>query len=257
MSNQAGVVHGHDDEGHHHAHWDWSIFPFLASFGVMALALAFAFHFVYHSGLWAAVALGVGVVLVVGGVVGWTSEAMGHGEGLSYGAMGWFILAEAMIFVSFFVMYWFIRLQAPNWPPENTPHIDTTLPLIMTAVLVASSFTIHHAEGLLHHGDQAGSRLWVLMTMALGATFLGMSIYEWNHLIHGGFVPGTNTFSTSFFSITGFHGGHVIVGLSIFLAGLPAALRGQADLGFLRTAGLYWHFVDIIWFFVVSQIYFW
>ena len=251
----SAAAHGHDD--HHGGHWEWSVYPFLASIGIFALALAFSFHFVYHNGLGAAIALGIGVALVLAGVIGWTAEAMGHGEGLSYGAMGWFILAEAMIFVSFFVLYWFARLNAPSWPPENTPHIDTTLPLFMTAVLVASSFTIHHAEALLHDGNQAGARLWVLVTMVLGALFLGLSAYEWNHLLHGGFVPGTNIFSTAFFSITGFHGGHVIVGLSIFLAGLPALFRGEADLGFLRTAGLYWHFVDIIWFFVVSQIYFW
>jgi len=260
MSHDVGAAHAHHDAhhgDHHGGHWEWSVYPFLASMGIFALAVAFSFHFVYHSGLLAAITLGIGVVLCLAGIVGWTAEAMGHGEGLSYGAMGWFILAEAMIFVSFFAMYWFARLNAASWPPENTPHIDTTLPLIMTAVLVASSFTIHHAEALLHDGNQAGARTWVLITVVLGASFLGMSAYEWNHLIHGGFVPGTNIFSTAFFSITGFHGGHVIVGLSIFVAGLPALARGEADLGFLRTAGLYWHFVDIIWFFVVSQIYFW
>lgn len=249
-------AHGHDDV-HHGGHWEWSVYPFLISFGILALALAFSLHFVYHSGLWASLSLGIGFVLCLAGVVGWASEAMGGGEGLSYGAMGWFILAEAMIFVSFFANYWFNRLEAPFWPPENTPHIDTTLPLIMTAVLVTSSFTIHHAEALLHHGEQVGARLWIFVTVVLGALFLGMSMFEWSHLLHGGFVPSTNVFSTSFFSITGFHGGHVIVGLSMFLAGLPTLLRQQANLGYWRAASLYWHFVDIIWFFVVSQIYFW
>ncbi|NDY92558.1 cytochrome c oxidase subunit 3 [Ideonella livida] len=266
MSHDASAAHGHPhghshghehDPGHHGGHWEWSAYPFLASMGILALALAFSFQFVYHSGLWAAVTLGVGVVLVLAGVVGWTSEAMGAGEGLSYGAMGWFILAEAMIFVSFFANYWFNRLNAPFWPPEGTPHIDTMLPLVMTAVLVASSFTIHHAESQMHHGRLASARTWILLTVVLGAIFLGMSMWEWSHLMHGGFKPGTNLFSTSFFAITGFHGGHVIVGLSIFLAGVPSLMRGQPNLGFWRSAGLYWHFVDIIWFFVVSQIYFW
>ncbi|HQY07083.1 MAG: heme-copper oxidase subunit III [Burkholderiales bacterium] len=254
MSHDAGAAHG--DAGHP-PHWDWSMWPAVASLGIFSLALAFSFHFVYHSGLGAAIALGIGVVLVLAGVAGWTSEAMGHGEGLSYGAMGWFILAEAMIFVAFLGTYWFLRLQSPSWPPENTPVIPKVLPLIMTVVLVASSFTIHHAEALLHHGDQAGFRTWLIVTLLLGASFLGMSAYEWSHLMHEGFNVGTNLFGTFFFSITGFHGGHVIVGLSIFLAGLSSAFAGKADLGFWRTAGLYWHFVDIIWFFVVSQIYFW
>lgn len=258
MSNAHGeAVHGAHDGHEHGGHWEWSMYPALASLGILALALSFSFNFVYHNGLAAALSLGIGVVLVVAGVVGWTAEAMGHGEGLSYGAMGWFILAEAMIFVAFFASYWYMRLRAPSWPPAGTPHIDTTLPLLMTAVLVSSSFTIHHAEARLHAGDQAGTRNWMLVTIVLGALFLSLSGFEWNHLIHEGFTPSTNVFSTSFFTITGFHGGHVVVGLSIFLAGLPAALRGQANFGFLRTASLYWHFVDIIWFFVVSQIYLW
>ena len=165
MSHDAGAAHG--DAGHP-PHWDWSMWPAVASLGIFSLALAFSFHFVYHSGLGAAIALGIGVVLVLAGVAGWTSEAMGHGEGLSYGAMGWFILAEAMIFVAFLGTYWFLRLQSPSWPPENTPVIPKVLPLIMTVVLVASSFTIHHAEALLHHGDQAGFRTWLIVTLLLG-----------------------------------------------------------------------------------------
>ncbi|MFO1219815.1 MAG: heme-copper oxidase subunit III [Burkholderiaceae bacterium] len=254
MSHDAQAVHA--DHGHA-GHWEWSVWPFVVSFGILALTLAFSFQFVYHSSFAAVIALGIGVVLVLAGVVGWTSEAMGHGEGLSYGAMGWFILAEAMIFASFFGAYWFMRLEAPDWPPEGTPPIPLVLPIVMTVVLLSSSVTIHWAEVLLHRGDLAGFRRWLLVTILLGAAFLAMSAYEWNHLIHGGFSISSNVYGTSFFSITGFHGGHVVVGLSVFLAGVPAALRGRADAGFWRTAGLYWHFVDIIWFFVVSQIYFW
>jgi cytochrome c oxidase subunit 3 len=75
--------------------------------------------------------------------------------------------------------------------------------------------------------------------------------------MHEGFNIGTNVQSTIFFCITGLHGSHVVVGLAIFIAGLFPALRGNLDEGFARTAGLYWHFVDIIWFFVVSQVYYW
>lgn len=255
MSHEASAAHGIDHA--HDAHWEWSVWPFVASMGILFLILAFSFQFVYHSGLWASLALGIGVVLVLAGVAGWTGQAMGHGEGMAYGAMGWFILAEAMIFVSFLAAYWFMRLQAPSWPPEGTPPIPKLLPLVMTAVLVASSFTIQYAESLLHAGNEAGFRTWVMVTLALGLGFLGMSGYEWNHLIHGGFNIGTNSYGTSFFSITGFHGGHVVVGLSIFIAGLAMVMKGKVDFGFWRTAGLYWHFVDIIWFFVVSQVYFW
>lgn len=251
--------HAAGDAAHAHgAHWDTSIWPFVISFGILfALPLAFSFHFVYHKPFAAVMMLGLGVPMILAGIAGWVSEAMGKGEGLSYGAMGWFILAEAMIFVSFFALYWFLRLAEPDWPPAGSVELPRVMPLVMTAVLVASSLTIHYAEHLLHLGDAGGFRNWLLLTIVLGLCFLGMSAYEWNHLMHEGFNIGTNVFGTFFFTITGFHGAHVIVGLAIFLAGLPAALGGRASPGFMRTAGLYWHFVDIIWFFVVSQIYYW
>jgi cytochrome c oxidase subunit 3 len=245
------------DAGHAHAHWDTSIWPFIISFGILALAIAFSLHFVYHLSFAAVLALGIGIPMIVAGISGWTGEALGKGEGLAFGAMGWFILAEAMIFLAMFAAYWYLRLRADVWPPAGSVPLPKLLPLIMTFVLVGSSLTIHRAEDLLHEGDTGGYVRWLLATMALGFTFLGMSAYEWSHLIHQGFTIATNTQGTVFFAITGLHGSHVVVGLGIFLAGLLPALRGKADMGFARTAGLYWHFVDIIWFFVVSQVYYW
>jgi cytochrome c oxidase subunit 3 len=171
--------------------------------------------------------------------------------------MGWFILAEAMIFLAMFAGYWFMRLRADVWPPAGSVPLPTLLPLIMTFVLVSSSLTIHRAEDLLHAGDRGGYVRWLLATIVLGFTFLSMSAYEWSHLMHEGFNIATNSLGTVFFCITGLHGSHVVVGLVIFIAGLVPALRGKVDAGFARTAGLYWHFVDIIWFFVVSQVYYW
>jgi heme/copper-type cytochrome/quinol oxidase subunit 3 len=105
------------------------------------------------------------------------------------------------------------------------------MPLVMTFILVASSLTIHYAEHLLHLGNKAGFRTWYLLTIVLGACFLGMSVYEWSHLIHGlGFTISTNAFSTIFFSVTGLHGSHVVVGLAIFLAGLPSVMRGTMSM---------------------------
>ena len=244
---------------HHagHAHWDTSIWPAIISVGILAWSLAFSLHFVYHQSFSALIAFGIGIPLIFGGVAGWTGEAMGKGEGLAYGAMGWFILAEAMIFMSFFAYYWFMRLSAPSWPPAGTPPLPVVYPIIMTIVLVSSSITIHMAEEHMHDGNRSAFTKWLLSTMALGLTFLGMSIYEWNHLIHEGFTIATNSFGTVFYSITGLHGSHVIVGLGIFTAGLFPALKGKISSSFWRTASLYWHFVDIIWFFVVSQVYFW
>jgi cytochrome c oxidase subunit 3 len=243
----------------HAHHWETSPYPLVITAGILfALPFAFALKFAYHQPLAAVLSLGLGVPLVVAGVAGWVREAIGgHGEGLAFPAMGWFILAEAMIFVSFFASYWFMRLTAPEWPPAGTVELPKVMPLVMTGVLVASSLTIHHGEALLHRGSRKGYVTWLLVTIALGLAFLGMSAYEWSHLMHQGFAFETNAYSTAFFSITGFHGAHVIIGLGIFVAVLLPALRGRLNHGFVRTAGLYWHFVDIIWFFVVSQVYYW
>lgn len=242
-----------------HAHWETSYWPFVISFGILfAIPLAFSFHFVYHSPLLAILSFGVGVPLCVAGIVGWVREGLGHrGEGLGAPAMGWFILAEALIFLSLFSAYWVVRLSAPTWPPAGTPTIPTGLPLVMTAILVASSVTIHVAEGKHDKGDHAGFIRWLGITMLLAIGFLSCTGYEWTHFIEGGFTPATNVFGTMVFTITGFHAAHVFVGFAIFLAILLPALRGKTYGNFVTAGAMYWHFVDVIWLFVVSQIYFW
>ncbi len=241
--------------------WEYSPWPLVISIGILFLApFAFSLHFVYQQSMLAVISLGMGVPLILIGIIGWISEAIngGHGPpGLSIPAMGWFILAEAMIFVSFFVNYWFMRLSATSWPPDGTVELPTIAPLIMTIILVSSSFTIHVSEAKLEQNDNSGFLKWLLLTIVLGICFLGFSAYEWNHLFHAGFDFTTNSYSTSFFTITGFHGAHVIIGISIFLAILFSALLGKFNLNLVKTGSLYWHFVDIIWFFVVSQLYYW
>lgn len=250
MSYDAAAVH------HDHA-WGTSAWPFVLSFGILALCCSFMLMFVYGLPMAAVISLGIGLPLVIGGIAGWTSEAMNEGEGLSFACMGWFILAEAMIFLSCFVAYWFGRLEAPVWPLPGSVELPKLIPIIMTATLVTSSFTIHKVEHYVKTGSSSGATTWLLITILLGGAFLGMSGYEWSHLIHQGFTIQVNLFGTVFYSITGLHGSHVLVGLGIFLAGLIPVMKGNMSVGFWRTAGLYWHFVDIIWFFVVSQVYFW
>jgi cytochrome c oxidase subunit 3 len=240
-----------------HAHWDTSVWPLVLSLGILSLVLAFMLQFVYHLSFEAVLALGIGVPLILGGIAGWTSEAMGTGEGLTFASMGWFILAEAMIFLSCFIAYWFSRLSAPVWPLPGSVELPQLMPLIMTAALVTSSLTIHKAEVFLHEKNRSGFIMWTLITILLGLCFLGMEAFEWTHLIEEGFTINSNLFGSFFFSITGLHGSHVLVGLGIFIAGIFPAIRGNMSEGFWSTASLYWHFVDIIWFFVVSQVYFW
>ncbi len=249
MTNQAAS---------HENHWDTSIWPLLLSVGILFLSLAFVFYFVYQHAMAAIVSLGIGTPIIIASILGWIREAIGEEVGLSTASMGWFILAEAMIFLSLFANYWLQRLLTPNWPPVGTPaNMPVVLPAIMTVVLVSSSFTIHAGEVRLVRGDNAGFLRWLAITIVLGLLFFGMSYYEWSHLFHQGFDTSTNQYSTSFFSITGFHGAHVLVGIGIFLFMLFPARKGKVNHSFVKTGSLYWHFVDIVWIFVVSQVYYW
>lgn len=241
------------------AHWETSPWPLLLSLGILlALPVAFTLHFAYQQTLVAALALGIGVPLVVASIVGWIHEALaGHGAELAAPAMGWFILAEALIFVSFFAAYWYVRLSAPQWPPAGSVPMPKLVPAVMTLLLVSSSVTCHAAETALARGAPAKFIGWLVLTTALGAAFVALSAYEWSELMAAGFSVHTNVFGTAFYSLTGFHAAHVVVGLGIFAAMLGAAAFGRVNPTFARAAGLYWHFVDIVWLFVVSQVYFW
>ena len=240
-------------------HWETSVWPLVLGVGVLfALPLAFSFHFVYQQTFLAALALGIGVPLVVASLVGWVNEAIaGPGEGLSTPAMGWFILAEALIFLGFFAAYWLMRLTAPEWPPAGSVPMPKLVPAVMTLLLVSSSFTFHAAEARLECGARGRFIAWLGLTMALGTGFVALSAYEWGELMAAGFRVHTNAFGTAFYSLTGFHAAHVVVGLGVFVAILLPALGGRVNANFIKAGGIYWHFVDIVWLFVVTQLYFW
>ncbi|HHL39797.1 MAG TPA: heme-copper oxidase subunit III [Deltaproteobacteria bacterium] len=251
-----------DYAAEHDTQWHTSYWPLMVSVGTLFLVpLSFTFYFVYSSALWAVISLGIGAPLTLGALAGWVREGLAdehhYGMGLSVWAMPFFILAEALLFIGFFAGYWVTRLQAPLWPPAGTPEMSLLVPIIMTVILVSSSVTIHVAEGKLEEGDRAGFNSWLIATMVLGAVFLGFTAMEWSVLIGEGFTTSTNIFASSFYSITGFHASHVLVGLAIFVAVLLPALGGTVNKHFVAAASMYWHFVDVVWFFVVSQIYFW
>ncbi len=242
-------------------HWETSAAPFLIALGcLLAIPLPFASYFQYHSFGFAIGFLGIGVPVLLAGIAIWVNEGLTQKhDQFGYVSMGLpiFITSEAFIFLGIFASYWALRLLAPSWPPANTPHIGLTIPLIMTVILVSSSVTIHMAEDKLEEGDVSGFRSMLIVTILLAAVFLGCTLFEYSHLIGENFVPGTNIYSSAFFSITGFHAAHVLVGIGIFVSVLLPALGGKINKDFVKCAGVYWHFVDIVWFFVVSQVYFW
>ena len=256
-------VHASVQAGHSHGqHAETSVAPICTVFGIFfLLPCGFSALFVYHSILLAVIFAGVGVPLLLFGISRWVSEGMAGvgalGPSLAASGIPIFIISEIFIFLGLFASYWYVRLSAPAWPPAHTPYMPAALPLLMTALLIASSVTLHVGEQKLEHGDRSGFVGWLVLSLILGALFLGCTGYEYTHLFGEGFTPGTNIFSTIFFSITGFHASHVLVGLLAFVTLLLPALGGRTNVTFTKCVSIYWHFVDVVWIFVVSQIYFW
>lgn len=252
----------HSPTAEHAHHWEVSWAPLVLTFGILFLVpLTFSAYFVYNDPLLAAIFAGVGTPMVLAGVAKWVSEGISQKpliEGVSPSALPYFIISEVFIFLGFFVTYWTMRLSAGNaWPPEGTPELNLVIPLIMTVILVSSSATYHVAEEKYEHGDMGGFRQWLIISIVLGLVFLGCTFYEYSHLLHEGFGPSTNSYSSVFYSITGFHASHVIIGLGVFVSVLIPAFAGKSNKYHVFCAGVYWHFVDVVWFFVASQVYYW
>ena len=252
----------HSEHAHH---WEFSWAPMAIAFGAMFLVpMAFSAYFVYAIPLLAIVFAGIGTPLVLAGIGKWVHEGAtvpSAMPNISPLGVGVFIAGEILIFLGLFAAYWTMRLSSgmagEEWPPAGTPHLNLVLPLVMTAILVASSLTYHYGETKFEHGDTASFRLWVVISIVLGALFLGCTGYEYVHLYHEGFTPATNAYSFAFYSLTSFHGSHVLVGLVSFLVILVGVSVSKVHPMLVKVAGIYWHFVDIVWFFVASQVYFW
>lgn len=169
-------------------------------------------------------------------------------------AMVLFLGSEAMLFASLFTAYFMTRynIAQDNWPPLNSSGEPFELPKVGTGVntafLVFSSFTVWWAEHRLKHGDRRGLERGLLVTILLGVTFLIIQVNEYAHL---GFTPQDQAFGSTFYTLTGFHGLHVLVGL-ILLTICYVRIRRAHDFTPtfstpLQAASLYWHFVDVVW----------
>ena len=168
-----------------------------------------------------------------------------------------FIGSECMLFGCLIIVYMVYRgksLVGP-YPADllNIPFITVT-----TFVLLMSSLMMVLALAAVQRGDMKWARLWLLMTALFGMTFLGGQVYEFTHFVHEGLTLKTNLFGGSFFLLTGTHGAHVTVGviwlLSLFFMAQSGRLT-QANAETVEIAGLYWHFVDVVWIVLFTLIY--
>jgi len=187
-------------------------------------------------------------------------QAIAHGaSGMPTALVGMllFIASEVMFFGGLFATYFNARATSPGvWgPPAGAHELDLPLAAVLTAILVASSFTMQFGVWAIRRGDTGKLKLWTGITLALGVLFLIGQMYDYSQL---GFGIADGVFGTVFYTLTGFHGAHVFggaVGLTIVLA---RAMRGQFSARnhvAVEAVSVYWHFVDVVWIAVFSTIY--
>jgi len=166
-----------------------------------------------------------------------------------------FIISEVMLFGAFFTAYFFIRvLNGDAWPAEGQ-ELPKLVAGVNTAILISSSFTMHWALEGVRNENRRALRTGMLTTLLLGATFLCIQVNEYVHI---GFAPADNAQGTIFYGLTGLHGAHVFVGLTLLAFATIRAFRGhftsKKHMG-VEIPGIYWHFVDVMWIVVYSTIY--
>ncbi|MGI8802185.1 MAG: cytochrome c oxidase subunit 3 [Solirubrobacteraceae bacterium] len=166
-----------------------------------------------------------------------------------------FIISEIMIFGAFFTAYFFIRVvQGDPWPAPGTS-IPVGVAAFNTCILLSSSLTLHWAETGVKSGNRFALKAGILSTLLLGITFLFVQINEYVHL---GFAPKDSAQGTIFYGLTGLHGAHVFVGLTLLTMVTVRSFKGhfsQEQHRGVEVPGIYWHFVDVMWIVVFFAVY--
>ena len=185
--------------------------------------------------------------------------------GIPNGKFGiWLFLAsEVMLFGALFSSYVLIRTQAPQWPPEGglaSEVLNVPLATLNTAVLITSSITMVLAWASCKLKDLPKFRLWMGATIFLAFCFLVIKYFEYKHKFELGHYPAHDNFYAVYFTLTGLHGLHVIGGIVVntFLVTAGTKLWAIDQEHFtnrVENAGLYWHFVDLVWIFLFPSLY--
>ncbi|MFY8273831.1 cytochrome c oxidase subunit 3 [Pseudoalteromonas sp. SSDWG2] len=230
---------------------------------------------------------GIAVLLYM--LVGWFKNVISESHDGLYSpqmdrsfkqGMSWFIFSEVMFFAAFFGALFYARMLAvpwlggdgnnvmtgevlwpeftSTWPLESTPGGTTTqamgwqgLPLINTIILLVSSVTLHYAHVAMEKDNRGPLKLFLFLTIALGAVFLVLQGYEYAHAYNDlGLKLDSGIYGNTFFLLTGFHGMHVTLGAIMLTVMFIRVLKGHfsSEKHFaFQAAAWYWHFVDVVW----------
>ncbi|MAT92635.1 MAG: bb3-type cytochrome oxidase subunit IV [Halioglobus sp.] len=212
---------------------------------------------------------------VAGVIADWSEDKQAFDMPWGKLMMWIFLLSDTFIFSIFLTSYMTVRISATDaWPNASEVfaleiagvHLPLLLIAIMTFILITSSGTMAMAVNMAYRGDKRKAVYFIIATAIFGASFVGMQAFEWTKLIvEEGIRPwgnpeGAAQFGSTFFMITGFHGMHVTAGVIYLLWVARRVGTGYYDdkgLEIVEIAGLYWHFVDLVWVFIFAFFYLW
>jgi heme/copper-type cytochrome/quinol oxidase subunit 3 len=185
--------------------------------------------------------------------------------GIPNGKFGiWLFLAsEVMLFGALFSSYVLIRTGAPHWPPEgglSSEILNVPLGTFNTAVLITSSITMVLAWASCKMGNLSRFKMWMGATVLLALVFLVVKYFEYSDKFHHDHFPSHDNFFAIYFVLTGLHGLHIVGGVIVnsYLLGPGSKLWATDPEHFtnrVENAGLYWHFVDLVWIFLFPSLY--
>ncbi|WP_425499262.1 cytochrome c oxidase subunit 3 [Natronosalvus rutilus] len=256
-----------DDHAHHRSGW-----PIVSAAGAAVLYVGFALLALAFGVETVPAFLGFAVALLGGGLLltglfGWLRQAFLRHQDRSVAdpearrtyvtTMILFLATDLGTFGAGFIYYVFVRVG--TWPPADLPPLLGSLVAINTALLLVSSVTFHFAHDFLERGRDRAFLGLLGLTVLLGVVFLaGQALEYYEFVVHEGFSITDGVFASAFYGLTGLHGLHVALGVVLLSIVLVRGARGQyapeRDTS-VATVGLYWHFVDAVWLFLVATLY--
>jgi cytochrome c oxidase subunit 3/cytochrome o ubiquinol oxidase subunit 3 len=173
-------------------------------------------------------------------------------------AMWLFLSSDCLFFGAFISAYLFYRGRPGQKGPTPKEVYNIPFTSVTSFILLMSSLTMVLALAAIQRGDYRRLRIWLLATALFGATFIGGQVFEFTEFYREGLHLGTNLFGSTFFVLTGLHGAHVTGGIIWLLSLWGLAVQGRltsADSERVEIAGLYWHFVDVVWIVIFTVVY--
>jgi len=169
-----------------------------------------------------------------------------------------FLSSESIFFGAFITTYLLYRGRSPANTPQPKDVYNIPFTSVTSFILLMSSLTMVLALASIQRGDHRRFRTWILATALFGVIFIGGQIYEFTEFYREGLALKTSVFGSSFFVLTGLHGAHVSVGIMWLLSLWGLSMQNRLhvqDAEKVEIAGLYWHFVDIVWIVIFTVIY--